>query len=184
MEESRLSLPLDQRKKPIELAIRKFIFGSFRVFDDVGKRSVGLQDDRMDLRTHASAMRAMLYRFSRLFREQLSTLLIDIDQIETTFFGQNNLGMESLQPEYDLTAYLVTTWHLCEIFLLNQSNSSSLEAVVWLKVGDKMQLEKLHFEYYRISRITSNGYHCHTISDLMSCMNYNTLRADEWGTTD
>ena len=137
MEESRLALPLDQRKKSIELAIRKFIFGSFRVFDDVGKRSVGLQDGRMDPRTHASAMRAMLYRFSRLFREQLSTLLIDIDQIETMFFSQNNLETESLQPEYDLTAYLVTTWHLCEIFLLNQSNSSSLEAVIWLKVGEK-----------------------------------------------
>lgn len=131
-----MSLSLDMRKKPLELAVRKFIFSSFRVFDDIERRSAELQQGESDVRNNSSLMRAVLLRGSRIFREHLSTLLSDIDLVETTFLNQNNLEFPTdyFQPEYDLTAYLVTTWHLCEIFFLNQSNSNSLETIHWFKV--------------------------------------------------
>lgn len=126
---------MDQKKKPLELAIRKFIFSSFRVFNDVERRSAGLQNEP----TGAQDIRATLFRASRTFREHLSALLSDIDLVETAFMNQNNMDvhLEANQPEYDLAAYLVTTWHLCEIFFLNQNSSNSLETIHWFKVEVK-----------------------------------------------
>lgn len=126
---------MDQKKKPLELAIRKFVFSSFRVFNDVERRSAGLQNEP----TGAQDIRATLFRASRTFREHLSALLSDIDLVETAFMNQNNMDvhLEANQPEYDLAAYLVTTWHLCEIFFLNQNSSNSLETIHWFKVEVK-----------------------------------------------
>ena len=126
---------MDQKKKPLELAIRKFVFSSFRVFNDVERRSAALQNEP----TGAQDIRATLFRASRTFREHLSALLSDIDLVETAFMNQNNMDvhLEANQPEYDLAAYLVTTWHLCEIFFLNQNSSNSLETIHWFKVEVK-----------------------------------------------
>jgi hypothetical protein len=123
--------------KPLMLAIRKFVFSSYRVFADIERRSDGLQKGEDQTKDSASEMRNILFRVSRQFRDQLSTLLSDIDLIESMLFSQNRSDLPSdlLQHEYDLTAYLVTTWHLCEIFFLNQNNSTSLELVNWLKVN-------------------------------------------------
>lgn len=129
---------MGQKRKPLELAIRKFIFSSFRVFNDVERRSAGLQHEP----TGAQEMRATLFRASRTYREHLSTLLADIDLVETAFMNQNNMDiqLEVNQPEYDLAAYLVTTWHLCEIFFLNQNSNNSLETIHWFKVEFKHEL--------------------------------------------
>lgn len=128
---------MGSKKKPLELAIRKFIFSSFRVFNDVERRSGGLQQEP----TEVHDMRATLFRASRTFREHLSTLLSDIDLVETAFMNQNDMdtNLEMYQPEYDLAAYLVTTWHLCEIFFLNHNSSNSLETIHWFKVKDKYE---------------------------------------------
>ena len=123
-------------QKPLELAIRKFVFSSFRIFDDTDKRTSVLRQIMRDERSEASAKQAILHRSSRLFREQLSTLLADIDLVETAFSNQNGYEVppDLLQPECDLAVYLSMTWHLCEVYFLNQSNHNSLDLINWLKV--------------------------------------------------
>ena len=123
----------DERRKPLELAIRKFIFSSYRVFDDIENRSDELQNGSRDAKTVTNAMQSILCNGSRLFRDQISTLLSDIDVLQNTFFDQSD-SEYLFQSEYDLAAYLNTTWHLCEIFFINQFDSSSLEVIQWFKV--------------------------------------------------
>lgn len=124
---------IDRSRKPLELAIRKFIFCSYRVFDDVKNRSDELQNGTGDAKTATTSKQSVLCNGSRLFRDQISTLLSDIDVLQSTFFDEKD-SEYLFQPEYDLAAYLNTTWHLCEIFFLNQTNSSSLEVIQWFKV--------------------------------------------------
>ena len=129
-----MALVVDNRRKPLELAIRKFIYGSYRVFDDIESRSGELKMGSVDLKTTVNSTRSNLLRGSHLFRDQISTLLGDIDVLQRTFYNENNAEY-LFQDEYDLAAYLNTTWHLCEIFLLNQTNSCSLELIHWFKVN-------------------------------------------------
>lgn len=121
-------------KKPLMFAIRKFVFASYGVFADIEKKSYSLKKDGQ--KDAALQIRGVLFYGSRQFRDQLAALLSDIDMVESTYSNQNNSNFQGdlFQHDYDLTAHLVTTWHLCEIFFLNQSNSNSLETVNWLKV--------------------------------------------------
>lgn len=128
-----MALVVHDRRKPLELAIRKFIFGSYRVFEDIERRADDVQKEAGDTKHAATEMRAVLFRGSRLFRDQISTLLFDIDLLQSTFFNENN-SEYLFQAEYDLAAYLGTTWHLCEIFFLNHTNSNSLEIIQWFQV--------------------------------------------------
>ena len=127
-----MALAVNDRRKPLELAIRKFVFCSYRVFEDIERRA----DEALkitDSKRAATDLRAVLFHGSRLFRDQISTLLSDIDLLQSTFFNENN-SEYLFQAEYDLAAYLSTTWHLCEIFFLNYTNNNSLEIIQWFQV--------------------------------------------------
>ena len=150
---TRIMASANEMQKPLELAIRKFVFSSFRIFDDTDKRAGVLRQVMGDERSEASAKQAILHRSSRLFREQLSTLLSDIDLVETAFSNQNGheVTPDMLQPECDLAVYLSMTWHLCEVYFLNQSNRNSLDLINWLKVTMMILIiEKQSFDTYEI----------------------------------
>ena len=136
-------------QKPLELAIRKFVFSSFRIFDDTDKRTGVLRQIMGDERSEASAKQAILHGSSRLFREQLSTLLADIDLVETAYLSQNSVEvpLDLLQPECDLAVYLSMTWHLCEVYFLSQSNHNSLDLMNWFKVNTINSMFGMHFDF-------------------------------------
>ena len=126
-----------EMKKPLELAIRKFVFSSFRIFENTEKKTELLQETIKEDRIKASAKQSILHTSSRTFREQLSILLADIDLVESAYLGQENFENFPellLQPECDLAVYLSMTWHLCEVYFLNQSTHNSLDLINWLKV--------------------------------------------------
>ena len=87
-----MALVIDNRRKPLELAIRKFIYGSYRVFDDIESRSAELQRGSVDLKTTVNSTRSNLLRGSHLFRDQISTLLGD----SISYFVAFRYGRRSL----------------------------------------------------------------------------------------
>lgn len=139
----------NEMQKPLELAIRKFVFSSFRIFDDTDKRTGVLRQIMGDERSEASAKQAILHSSSHLFREQLSTLLADIDLVETAYLSQNSFEVpqDLLQPECDLAVYLSMTWHLCELYFLSQNNHNSLDLINWFKVNTIISMFGMHFDF-------------------------------------
>jgi hypothetical protein len=136
----------DQNKQSLTFAIRKFVFGSFRVFANIESRSNAAQIEDRSAKDITFQTNTVLLEGSRQFRDQLANLLSDIDLVESIYENQNGLDSpsNSCQQEYDLAAYLVTTWHLCEIFFLNHTNSASLETANWLKVRFLFLSNALH----------------------------------------
>ena len=120
------------------MAIRKFVCTSYRIYAGL-ERKVG----EMTRGVHAEQFLQLLQQSSRNFREQLGNLLLDIELIASTI-EDNPI---SFQHEYDLTAYIVAIWHLCEIFYLEVdenisvqrntgvSNSTSMNMITWLKMN-------------------------------------------------
>lgn len=114
----------------VNLAIRKFVHSSYRIFAGVASNMDNWkQQERGDV--DIGRFLDGLRQSSQNFRDQLATLLSDIFLIETSIAGAN-----SFQHEYELTAYITAIWHLFEIFFLGQGNSMSLEMITWLKVSN------------------------------------------------
>ena len=120
------------------MAIRKFVCTSYRIYAGL-ERKVG----EMTSDVHAEQYLQLLQQSSRSFREQLGNLLLDIELIASNV-EDNPI---SFQHEYDLTAYIVAIWHLCEIFYLEVDenipaqrntgvgNSTSMNMITWLKMN-------------------------------------------------
>ena len=120
------------------MAIRKFVCTSYRIYAAL-ERKVGETTRDVD----ATQFLQLLQQSSRSFREQLGNLLLDIELIASNIEDNPT----SFQHEYDLTAYIVAIWHLCEIFYLEVDenvstqrhttvgNCTSMNMITWLKMN-------------------------------------------------
>lgn len=105
-----------------QLAVRKFIFGSYRIFSNIENSIEKCGADKW----------IYILRGSKHLREQLATFLADIIQIESSDLECQ--ADESLQNEFEISTYLAATWHLIEAFYLDCSTNINIEIIVWLKV--------------------------------------------------
>jgi hypothetical protein len=120
------------------MAIRKFVCTSYRIHSALERKV-----DERSRDINAVQFLQLLQQSSRNFREQLGNLLLDIELIASNV-EDNPI---SFQHEYDLTAYIVAIWHLCEIFYLevdenvsaqrntSVGNNTSMNMITWLKMN-------------------------------------------------
>ena len=113
---------------PLTCASRKFLYDSFRVYQEVPKnveiKSVS-EDQKLQLLNCSINFRCQL----RTLAEKISSLAEVSDQCNGT-----DTANSSLDDAYDSIYSVEKSWHICEIFFLNPTKLLSIELLKWLKV--------------------------------------------------
>jgi hypothetical protein len=118
-------------REPLSQAVRKFANGFHRVFSESFDFLESCSESGQII--DEESFRAALYRSSRLYRVEFDQHLADIDHIANII--ENDGQNEEISRKYEIAKYLSSTWHLCEIVVLNPTNMLSLEMAKWLLVS-------------------------------------------------
>ena len=115
----------------LKLAVRMFVFSSYRIFKKFVEESVD----------HSS-----IFASSQLLREKLEILYIDLANIYSQLADDSTLStaqsssisqqqqdyMDDIEKAYQMLRDMENSWHICEIFHLNPTKTLSLEMCKWL----------------------------------------------------